>query len=253
MGRNQEVLSQIDEWFELEQYLLIVPGYRPNDWADQIQKRLMLRNSMECSRSGQSGPDTLLDMEQQLDGHFYAPLQPFSTAFSRLPQGAPDSFTPTVKPLTKQHIVQMAELVDGLNDGAFDAQARLLPSSITQGMEAFGHLRVDLRSSNTQLIAAFTEWLAVYRLEANFPQTKSELVTGSMINSPEFSSTGDGARVLAYEDLQLWLDWQGKTLSKVELVELLGVGDHDALETVIRRAKLLLSPGAFIATSELGN
>ena len=169
---DRELIDQVREWFSLDKYHPAAE-FVPAEWADQIAKRVVINNALKVQ--DESLRDSFKPfLEDAIPALMEEPLSHFGFGYKNRPDvvDAPTYSTPTVLPLRFNDIDRLALLIDEHQPGEDEFVDAWSIKKPDLGLLAFGHVIVDLKARDEDIITDFKRWLTNFRKETNHAPPK---------------------------------------------------------------------------------
>lgn len=214
-----EALTKAREWFDLAKY---EPRrtFTQQQWGQQIARRHFLLVASAKDRDGPPDMDVLSRMVPEV---MEDPCSNWPYSISRKP----------IRELNKADISRLSEL-EGFESGNNDEHVDQLLGEVTSGRSWFGHLLIDLGSSEKDLLAAFVHWVRTRQALLRIPHKNN------------FGEHLQSTKVLPYVDLVAWSALTGNPLREEDYIALLGMSSPSAdfrnqYRTVVRNKKTYIN------------
>ena len=214
-----EALAKAKEWFDLEKYEPF-RAFTQQQWGQQIARRYFL---LVASANDRDGPPDMEVLNRMVPEVMEDPCSDWPYSSSRIP----------IRQLNRADLARLANLAESVPGNESDLVDQLF-GDVGPGQGWFGHLLIDLGSSEKDLLAAFAHWVRTRQALLRIPH---KINLGEQLRS---------TKVLPYVDLVAWSALTGNHLREEDYVALLGMSSSSAdfryqCRTIVRNTKTYIN------------
>ena len=164
---DRELIDQVRDWFCLDSYRPAAE-FGPAEWAAQIAKRAIINNALTVQ--DESLRDSFRPfLENAIPALMEDPLSHFGFGYENRPNAVdtPAYSTRTVLPLSFKDIDRLVLLIDEFRPREEECVDAWSIKNPDLGLVAFGHVIVDLKARDEDIVTDFKRWLTNFRKETN--------------------------------------------------------------------------------------